>query len=87
MSNDSVKETTGNGSGESPCYQDAPCTVDLHRLKSLLRELNTYNSYDLGSITWVQDGQTVPVRESDVKEWRFIGMTNVAFAETHLIES
>jgi len=61
-----------------------PFVVDLDRLEELIAYLKDINDRPLESIAWQRNGETMPVNLEELKDWRFIGLSNVCFATENM---
>lgn len=53
----------------------------IERINELINELETFNLEDINNIELTKDGKVIPISAETLKDWKFVGMTNVAFVE------
>lgn len=56
-------------------------TVDLAELKKVRAYIKRINAKKLEDIVWTSEGEVLPVKPEHVAEWKFVGLSNVTFAE------
>lgn len=60
--------------------------VDVEEVIDILNRRKKINSLDLASIDFYRNGVKVEVDQEKVKDWDFIGLTNVCFVELEIIQ-
>lgn len=58
--------------------------VDLEELERVQEYLRQINAVSLSEIRWQRNGVNVNPTPEDLEEWKFIGLSNTAFAELRL---
>lgn len=59
--------------------------IDLADVRLLLRLKELINGDSLDNIEWYDNGIPVNVLYDDIDEWKYTGLTNLAFAELKLL--
>jgi hypothetical protein len=57
--------------------------VDLYKLEQALDLVRRINAVPLAEVAWLRGGRRVTVIGADLEEWKFTGLSNVAFAKEH----
>lgn len=56
--------------------------IKLSDVQQMMELERSINSVPLQEIEWIDDfGKVIQVSEEEIEEWKFIGMSNVSFAE------
>ncbi len=56
-------------------------TYSIEHIKSLIAELDEFNSHSLEEITLTEHGKPIEITPELRDEWRFIGLSNQSFVE------
>lgn len=59
--------------------------IDLDDVRKLLELKKFINGDSLDNIDWYDNGIPVNVLYDDIDEWKYTGLTNLAFAELKLL--
>ena len=60
--------------------------VSLKEVKNYLDFIQKVNSVPLEDIVWMdENGKDIKLTKEELEEWRFIGLSNVCYAETNLL--
>lgn len=60
--------------------------VNVDSVRRMLERLEQINEQPLESLRFVRDdGTEIPVSREEIEDWRFIGMSNKAFIEFHVL--
>lgn len=60
--------------------------VAIEEVEMLRHRLNTINSIPLTDIVWTRADTVIPVAAEAIANWKFMGLSNVSFAEMVLVE-
>lgn len=73
----------------SECQSMGGTVVDLNELQRALNYIEYVNGLNIETFSFVRDGQAVPApyTEADVKDWKFVGLSNVCFIGTYGLTS
>jgi hypothetical protein len=63
-----------------------PITVDVDRVRALMRELWKLETVPLEDITWVRKGVPIKVDPEKVRRHSILGLNNRDFVRCHLAE-
>lgn len=59
--------------------------IDLNDVRLVLRMKELINGDSLDNIEWYDNGVKLEVSEDDIEEWKYVGLSNLAFAEIKLL--
>lgn len=59
--------------------------IDLNDVRLVLRMKELINGDSLDNIEWYDNGVKLEVPEDDIEEWKYVGLSNLAFAEIKLL--
>ena len=54
---------------------------DVGRIKSLIAEIDRFNSFNLADVDLIEDGVKIELSEKVLDSWRFVGLSNKSFIE------
>lgn len=60
--------------------------VAIEEVEMLRHRLNAINSIPLKDIIWTRADTVIPVADEAIANWKFMGLSNVSFAEMVLVE-
>lgn len=65
----------------APVTGSAPVVrVEMKDLRRVMAYLAIVESVPLEEVTWVENGETIPVTKEELAEWKFTGLNNRDFA-------
>lgn len=55
--------------------------VSLEEIEAMQARRAEINAVPLAEITWTRNGVPLPVSKERIEDWKFVGMSNIAFPE------
>lgn len=59
--------------------------IDIEEVLKLLQKKQFINLLPFEKIQWFQNGKRIRLTEEEIKEWKFIGLTNTDWVRTHFM--
>lgn len=61
--------------------------VDIEEVAALKGRLREINQLDFEDIEWYENGVKREFPQSDLDDWKYIGMNNTCFVDVHVLET